>query len=131
MLIYDAQECKSAVIICTSSPSLAFLPTPALQVSTEHQTGLPSSLLPFSLALHLTPESIHMLMLFISIRTWFISSLHILYLAFSFYCSFCSTETSIYIESCLVFLVLSVCFVLHPKNHSPGQYQGASTICGN
>ena len=131
MLTSDAQECKSAIIICTSSPSLASLLTPSLQVSTEHQTGLPSSLLPFSLALHLTPESIHMLMLFISIRTWFISSLHILELPFSFYCFFRSTETSICIESYLVFLVLSLCFVLHPKNHYPGQCQGASTICGN
>ena len=45
MLISAAEECKSAVIICTSTPSLASLPSPFLQVSTEHQTGLPSSLL--------------------------------------------------------------------------------------
>lgn len=95
MLISAAEECKLYVIICTSTPSLASLPSPSLQVSTEHQTGLPSSLLPFSLALHLTPQSVHMLMLllFISIRKWFISSLCIPQLAFSFYCFFCYVET--------------------------------------
>lgn len=133
MLISAAEECKLYVIICTSTPSLASLPSPSLQVSTEHQTGLPSSLLPFSLALHLTPQSVHMLMLllFISIRKWFISSLCIPQLAFSFYCFFCYAENFIYIEFHLVFLMLSVFFVLHPKNHYPGQCQGASTICGS
>ena len=58
---------KSAIIIHTSSPFIASLPSPilSLQVITQHQTGLPVPQSSFSPAIHLTPDSVSMLMLLV------------------------------------------------------------------
>ena len=56
-VLVSAIQLKSAIIIHTTLP---FSPsTPSLQVITEHPNGLPALHSNFSLAIHLTPDSIH------------------------------------------------------------------------
>ena len=65
VLVSAIQQCKSAIIIHTLPPSPVSLPSsiPSPQVITESQPGLPVLHRNFSPAIHLTPDTVYMLML--------------------------------------------------------------------